>query len=218
MKLGLTGTNRSCNRASCGACSVLVDGVPFYSCHTLATEGVGRKILTIEGVGDENESASAAAYRPYACGRRLRLLHRRMDGDGERAARQESQSERGPGEGSSGGPHLPLLGIPEHHPGGGGFGGGFEREQDTNRTRAGFRRSAQDADGAGLLDDRRTPAGQRSGGGREQDRHEEVAGISAGKSQRTGQAADRSCRRFPFRGSPARRSTPAACGSRICCT
>ena len=53
MKLGLTGTNRSCNRASCGACSVLVDGTPFYSCHTLATEAVGRKILTIEGMGDE---------------------------------------------------------------------------------------------------------------------------------------------------------------------
>src|SRR5947209_7242264 len=53
MKLGLTGTNRSCNRASCGACSVLVDGTPFYSCHTLATEAAGRKILTIEGIGDE---------------------------------------------------------------------------------------------------------------------------------------------------------------------
>src|SRR6266849_909606 len=53
MKLGLTGTNRSCNRASCGACSVLVDGTPLYSCHTLATEAVGKKILTIEGVGDE---------------------------------------------------------------------------------------------------------------------------------------------------------------------
>src|SRR6266849_1987722 len=53
VQLGLTGTNRSCNRASCGACSVLVDGTPFYSCHTLATEAVGRKILTIEGIGDE---------------------------------------------------------------------------------------------------------------------------------------------------------------------
>src|SRR3984885_11342666 len=53
MKLGMTGTNRSCNRASCGACSVLLDGAPFYSCHTLATEAVGKKILTIEGVGDE---------------------------------------------------------------------------------------------------------------------------------------------------------------------
>src|SRR5947207_148690 len=51
VKLGLTGTNRSCNRASCGACSVLVDGEPLYSCHTLAMEAAGRKILTIEGVG-----------------------------------------------------------------------------------------------------------------------------------------------------------------------
>ena len=51
INLGLTGTNRSCNRASCGACSVLVDGVPVYSCHTLATEAAGKKILTIEGVG-----------------------------------------------------------------------------------------------------------------------------------------------------------------------
>src|SRR6202171_3435626 len=55
VKLGLTGTNRSCNRASCGACSVLVDGTPLYSCHTLATEAVGKKILTIEGVGDEKD-------------------------------------------------------------------------------------------------------------------------------------------------------------------
>src|ERR1700693_1817759 len=53
VKLGLTGTNRSCNRASCGACSVLVEGTPLYSCHTLATEAAGKKILTIEGVGDE---------------------------------------------------------------------------------------------------------------------------------------------------------------------
>ena len=52
-KLELTGTNRSCNRASCGACSVLLDGVPFYSCHTLATEGVGKQIFTVEGLGDE---------------------------------------------------------------------------------------------------------------------------------------------------------------------
>lgn len=50
--LRLTGTTRSCNRATCGACSVLIDGEPFYSCHTLATEAVGKKIFTIEGLGD----------------------------------------------------------------------------------------------------------------------------------------------------------------------
>jgi aerobic-type carbon monoxide dehydrogenase small subunit (CoxS/CutS family) len=53
MKLGLTGTNRSCNRASCGACSVLMDGKPIYSCHTLAFEATGKKLITIEGIGDE---------------------------------------------------------------------------------------------------------------------------------------------------------------------
>jgi aerobic-type carbon monoxide dehydrogenase small subunit (CoxS/CutS family) len=53
VKLGMTGTNRSCNRGSCGACSVLVDGIPLYSCHTLATEAVGKKIFTVEGLGDE---------------------------------------------------------------------------------------------------------------------------------------------------------------------
>jgi CO/xanthine dehydrogenase Mo-binding subunit/aerobic-type carbon monoxide dehydrogenase small subunit (CoxS/CutS family) len=53
IQLGMVGTNRSCNRASCGACSVLVDGQPLYACHTLATEAVGKDILTIEGVGDE---------------------------------------------------------------------------------------------------------------------------------------------------------------------
>jgi aerobic-type carbon monoxide dehydrogenase small subunit (CoxS/CutS family) len=53
MKFGMTGTNRSCNRASCGACSVLIDGTPFYSCHTLAMEAVGKKIFTVEGFGDE---------------------------------------------------------------------------------------------------------------------------------------------------------------------
>jgi CO/xanthine dehydrogenase Mo-binding subunit/aerobic-type carbon monoxide dehydrogenase small subunit (CoxS/CutS family) len=55
VQLGLTGTNRSCNRASCGACSVLVDGIPLYSCHTLATEAAGQKIVTIEGIGDEKK-------------------------------------------------------------------------------------------------------------------------------------------------------------------
>lgn len=52
VKLGLTGTNRSCNRASCGACTVLVDQKPYYSCHTLAMEAVGKDIFTIEGLGD----------------------------------------------------------------------------------------------------------------------------------------------------------------------
>jgi xanthine dehydrogenase YagT iron-sulfur-binding subunit len=53
VKLALTGTTRSCNRGTCGSCTVLIDGTPFYSCHTLAMEAAGKKIFTIEGLGDE---------------------------------------------------------------------------------------------------------------------------------------------------------------------
>jgi carbon-monoxide dehydrogenase small subunit len=42
-----------CGQGGCGACSVLIDGVSFYSCHTLAMEAVGKKIFTVEGLGDE---------------------------------------------------------------------------------------------------------------------------------------------------------------------
>lgn len=72
VKLGLTGTNRSCNRASCGACSVLMDGMPFYSCHTLAMEAVGKKIFTVEGLGDEKNlhplQKVAHMYSAAECG------------------------------------------------------------------------------------------------------------------------------------------------------
>jgi len=51
-KIGLTGTVRSCNRATCGVCTVVIDGVPHYSCHMLAHEAAEKPILTVEGLGD----------------------------------------------------------------------------------------------------------------------------------------------------------------------
>src|SRR6266852_1679370 len=53
-KLGLTGTKIGCDRAECGACTVLVDDVPRYSCSTLAHTVRGKKIVTIEGLADAN--------------------------------------------------------------------------------------------------------------------------------------------------------------------
>jgi len=48
-KLGLTGTKIGCNRGECGACTVLIDDIPNYSCSTL-THGVrAREVLTVEG-------------------------------------------------------------------------------------------------------------------------------------------------------------------------
>ena len=49
-KLGLTGTKLGCDRAECGACTVLVDDVPRYSCSNLTHTMRGKKIVTIEGL------------------------------------------------------------------------------------------------------------------------------------------------------------------------
>jgi aerobic-type carbon monoxide dehydrogenase small subunit (CoxS/CutS family) len=49
-KLQLTGAKEVCDRASCGACTVLTDGQPVYSCMKLAIEMQDRAITTIEGL------------------------------------------------------------------------------------------------------------------------------------------------------------------------
>jgi aerobic-type carbon monoxide dehydrogenase small subunit (CoxS/CutS family) len=49
-KLGLTGTKLGCDRAECGSCTVLIDGVPHYACSVLTHTVRDRKILTIEGL------------------------------------------------------------------------------------------------------------------------------------------------------------------------
>jgi len=51
-KLGLTGTKIGCDRAECGACTVLIDDVPHYSCSFLAHRARGKKVVTIEGLAD----------------------------------------------------------------------------------------------------------------------------------------------------------------------
>ena len=49
-KLGLTGTKLGCDRAECGACTVLIDDVPHYSCSTLTHTVRARNIVTVEGL------------------------------------------------------------------------------------------------------------------------------------------------------------------------
>ena len=62
-KLGLTGTKLGCDRAECGACTVLVDDLPRYSCSVLTHTVRTRKVITIEGL-----ASPAGALHPMQRG------------------------------------------------------------------------------------------------------------------------------------------------------
>ncbi len=50
--LNLTGAKEVCNTTNCGACTVIIDGKPALACAKLAVECIGKKITTVEGLGD----------------------------------------------------------------------------------------------------------------------------------------------------------------------
>lgn len=54
-KLGLTAAKEGCGRGECGACTVLLDGKPRYSCLTLAVEAQAHEVTTLEGLLEGEE-------------------------------------------------------------------------------------------------------------------------------------------------------------------
>ncbi|MCU0291557.1 MAG: (2Fe-2S)-binding protein [Thermoanaerobaculaceae bacterium] len=71
-RLGLTGSKAGCERGECGACTVLVDGVPRYACMTLAAEAQGHEITTVEGLMDGEQlgpvQKAFAEHDAFQCG------------------------------------------------------------------------------------------------------------------------------------------------------
>ncbi|MAW85999.1 MAG: isoquinoline 1-oxidoreductase [Phyllobacteriaceae bacterium] len=59
----LTGTKFGCGVASCGACTVHVDGVPVRSCQTFVGDVTGKRITTIEGLSGPVAEAVQSAWR-----------------------------------------------------------------------------------------------------------------------------------------------------------
>ena len=51
-ELQLTGTKHGCELGECGACTVLVDGLPLLSCLTLPAQVEGAEVTTVEGLAD----------------------------------------------------------------------------------------------------------------------------------------------------------------------
>src|SRR5437762_8357562 len=66
--LGLTGTKLACGEGHCGACTVLVDGVPTLSCITLVHSLDGARVTTIEGLRDHPMIDSFVRSDALQCG------------------------------------------------------------------------------------------------------------------------------------------------------
>ena len=74
-QLGLTGTHLGCEHGVCGACTILLDGVATRSCQLAASDAVGKKVVTIEGLG--------ADFKPQ---QEVTLVIRGKDGKEKRVA------------------------------------------------------------------------------------------------------------------------------------
>ncbi|KAB2330187.1 (2Fe-2S)-binding protein [Cytobacillus depressus] len=67
-QLGLTGAKPGCLNGDCGACTILIDGLPFKSCIILAVEAAGKKITTIEGLKNTPIQQAFVEHFAFQCG------------------------------------------------------------------------------------------------------------------------------------------------------
>src|SRR5699024_5560439 len=66
-QLGLMGAKPACNNGDCGACTILINGMPINSCHTLTVENQNSDITTIEGLTDTSLQEAFVKHWAIQC-------------------------------------------------------------------------------------------------------------------------------------------------------
>ena len=125
---GLKATNIGCDTTSCGACTVIVDGLSVKSCTVLTVQADGAEVTTLEGLaGPDGElhpmQAAFRAEHGLQCGFCTPGMVMAAIG----VAGRQSRSQRPRGPGGAGGQPLPLHRLPQHRAGGAGRGPGRSR-------------------------------------------------------------------------------------------
>lgn len=67
-KMGLSGAKPGCENGDCGACTVLLDGLPVKSCLVLAVEAAGRAVTTVEGLKNTAIQQAFLEEGGFQCG------------------------------------------------------------------------------------------------------------------------------------------------------
>jgi len=65
---GIMGPKGGCENGDCGACTVLLEGVPVKSCLVLAVEAIGKKVITVEGLKDSEVQKAFHEMGGFQCG------------------------------------------------------------------------------------------------------------------------------------------------------
>ena len=93
-RLDITGMKRVCDRGSCGACTVIIDGRTYYSCSLLAIETQGRNIRTVEGLAQGNTLHPVQQAFCDNDALDVRLLHAGLRDGNRCVAREERRRPR----------------------------------------------------------------------------------------------------------------------------